>query len=308
MNDRPDETDLPPAAASWWEVGLADEVRATRTLPPRSTGATMVIDTGLGLTDTADVLAMAGRWIDHWKLSFGTSVFMPEDLLRRKLTMIAEAGILTFPGGTLFEASIVRQHCRIYMRRVRQLGFGAVEISDGTIDLPTTRRQRVVDCAHAAGLTVITEVGKKDPDRQPSPEALAAQAVRDLEWGASWVVIEGRESGAGVGVFAADGTIDLDAVDTIAAHAHSVTDKLVWEAPRKDQQAALIARFGLNVSLGNIEPARVLALEALRSGLRFETLKPMADRLRETGAWRPDVIEPATPIVRFTPDDDGHGA
>ena len=306
MSDHRDDQDLPPAAASWWEVGLADEVRAARTLPPRAMGVTMVIDTGLGLTDTADALAMAGRWIDHWKLSFGTSVFMPEDLLRRKLRMIADAGILTFPGGTLFEASIVRQHCRIYMRRVRELGFSAVEISDGTIDLPATRRRRVVDCAHDAGLTVITEVGKKDPTRQPAPEDLAAQALRDVGWGASWVVIEGRESGAGVGVFDAAGTIDLDAVDTIAAHAGTVTDRLVWEAPRKDQQAALIGRFGLNVGLGNIEPARVLALEALRSGLRFETLKPMADHLRATGAWRPDAIEPVTPVARLTPDDQRH--
>ena len=305
MSDHRDATDLPPSAASWWEIGLADEVRAARTLPPRTLGATMVIDTGLGLTDTEDVLAMAGRWIDHWKLSFGTSVFMPADLLRRKLQVIGDAGILTFPGGTLFEASIVRQHCRIYMRRVRELGFGAVEVSDGTIDLPRTRRRRVIDCACDAGLTVITEVGKKDPARQPSPQSLAAQARLDVEWGASWVVIEGRESGAGVGVFDASGDIDLRAVDTIAAHAGPVADRLVWEAPRKDQQAALINRFGLNVSLGNIEPARVLALEALRSGLRFETFKPMADRLRETGAWRPDVIEPVTPASRFTPDDEG---
>lgn len=126
---------------------------------------------------------------------------MPEDLLRHKLEVIGDADVLTFPGGTLFEASIVRQHCRIYMRRVRELGFGAVDVSDGTIDLPATRRRRVVDGARDADLTVITEVGKKDPAHRPTPAELAAQALLDLEWGASWVVIEGRESGAGVGVF-----------------------------------------------------------------------------------------------------------
>lgn len=272
-------------------------------MPPRRTGVTMVIDTGLGLAATADILQLADRWIDHWKLSFGTSVFMPEDALRRKLELINHAGIVTFPGGTLFEASIVRQHCRIYMRRVRQLGFTAVEISDGTIELPDDRRRRVIDCAHDADLTVITEVGKKDPARQPTAEAMAAQARTDVERGASWVIVEGRESGAGVGVFDAHGNIDLAAVDTIAAHVGPVCERLVWEAPRKDQQVALITRFGLNVGLGNIVPERVLALEALRSGLRFETLKPIADRLRETGAWRPDVVEPDPAIARLTPDD-----
>jgi phosphosulfolactate synthase len=297
------QDDLPPGTASWWEVGLAEEVRAIRTLPPRVTGVTMVIDTGLGLVATGDVVELGARWIDHWKLSFGTSVFVPEDVLRRKLEIIGDAGILTFPGGTLFEASIVRQHCRIYMRRVRQLGFTAVEISDGTIDLPAERRRRVIDCALDAGLTVITEVGKKDPTAQPPPALLAEQALADIEHGASWVVVEGRESGVGVGVFDAAGAIDFDAVTTLASGTGGYSDRLVWEAPRKDQQAALIRHFGLNVSLGNIDPTRILALEALRSGLRFETLKPMADRLRDTGAWQPDLVEPIEPALRPTPDD-----
>lgn len=251
----------------------------------------MIIDTGLGLASTADTIEMAGRWIDHWKLSFGTSVFVPEPLLRRKLEAITQAGILAFPGGTLFEAAIVRHHCRVFMRSIRDLGFTAVEVSDGTIELPTERRRRVVECALDAGLTVITEVGKKDASVQPRPEALAEQAYLDLEWGASWVVIEARESGIGVGVFDSQGRIDFDAVDVIAEGLEDQAGKLVWEAPLKDQQAALIARFGLNVGLGNIPPGQVLALEALRSGLRFETLKPIADRLLEEGRWHPGEVE-----------------
>jgi hypothetical protein len=45
------------------------------------------------------------------------------------------------------------------------------------------------------------------------------------------------------------------------------------------------------VGLGNIAPERALALEALRLGLRFETLKPIADKLRQTGRWAPDHLE-----------------
>ncbi len=277
---------------AWADLALVDEVQSARSTQPRRHGLTMVIDTGLGIGATVDGIEMAGRWIDHWKLSFGTSVFVAEPLLRRKLSMIAEAGILTFPGGTLFEAAIVRHHCRVYMSSVREMGFTAVEVSDGTIDLPTDRRRRVIECARDAGLTVITEVGKKDPTHQPSPAQLAEQACLDLEWGSSWVVVEGRESGTGVGVFDAAGTIDLGAVDVIARAMGDAHGSLVWEAPLKDQQTALIKRFGINVNLGNIDLARVLALEALRSGLRFETLKPIADRLMESGDWRPDQLEP----------------
>ena len=53
--------------------------------------------------------------------------------------------------------------------------------------------------------------------------------------------------------------------------------KLEWEAPIKNQQQFLILRFGTNVSLGNIPPEDILALEALRNGLRGDTLKKAFD-------------------------------
>jgi phosphosulfolactate synthase len=36
-------------------------------------------------------------------------------------------------------------------------------------------------------------------------------------------------------------------------------------------------KFGINVSLGNIQPNEVLALEALRAGLRADTLRGIYD-------------------------------
>jgi phosphosulfolactate synthase len=61
-------------------------------------------------------------------------------------------------------------------------------------------------------------------------------------------------------------------VDQIIAGV-SYTDKLMWEAPIKNQQQYLILRFGNNVNLGNIPTTDILALEALRQGLRGDTLK-----------------------------------
>ena len=51
------------------------------------------------------------------------------------------------------------------------------------------------------------------------------------------------------------------------------TDNLIFEAPLKNQQTELIALFGNNVNLGNILPDEVLALEALRLGLRGDTFR-----------------------------------
>jgi phosphosulfolactate synthase len=58
----------------------------------------------------------------------------------------------------------------------------------------------------------------------------------------------------------------------------------------------LIQRLGPNVSLGNIDPHQCLALEALRCGLRYETLAMIAERWRETGIWDPAQIE-ESPLV-----------
>ena len=275
----------------WRDIAVIKELRGQRTAAPRSAGMTMIIDTGLGVAATADILEVAGDYIDLWKLSFGTSVFVRPAVLERKLELINARKILTCPGGTLFEAAILQQHCRVYTTRAVEVGFSAVEISDGTIELPAFRRKRVIDCAMEAGLVVVTEVGKKDPAAQPPLAKLAEQALRDLDWGARWVIVEGRESGTCVGVYDEDGQVDTDGLDIFARVLGDRIDRLIWEAPLKHQQTALIERFGVNVGLGNVAPERVLALESLRLGLRFETLKPIADKLRRTGQWAPDQVE-----------------
>jgi len=51
-----------------------------------------------------------------------------------------------------------------------------------------------------------------------------------------------------------------------------VASEVIWEAPLKKQQIALIQQLGPNVNLGNIQVTNLLALEALRTGLRADTL------------------------------------
>jgi phosphosulfolactate synthase len=275
-----------------WLGVLGLDAAIDRRMPrPRQNGVTMVIDTGVGLAAMADILEIAAPHVDHWKLAFGTSALMPIGALRRKLELLAEHAVLAYPGGTLLEAAIMQQHCRVYMRRARELGFGAVEISDGTIDLPPDRRRRVIDCARDAGLIAITEVGKKDPAHQPEAIELAEQALKDIEWGSAWVIVEARESGRGIGIYDEDGEVRGGFLAEISRHLGEAANRLIWEAPRKEQQAALVRRFGANVSLGNVAASEALALEALRSGLRYETLSLIAERQQATGQWNPSAAE-----------------
>lgn len=279
----------------WAGVWAVDAALDLREGPPRRRGVTMVMDTGIGMAALHDLLDLAGSHIDHWKLAFGTSALMARAMLERKLETLAERRILSFPGGTLLEAAIVQQHCRDYMRRARELGFTAVEISEGSIDLPGDRRRRIVDCARNAGLVPITEVGRKDPDRQPSAAELVEQAHRDLDWGAAWVIVEARESGQGIGIYDPGGRICETFLETLVQGMGDRLDRLIWEAPLKAQQAALVRRFGPNVSLGNIAPHDVLALGALRMGLRFETLNPLALQKAAEGRWNPAEVETDRP-------------
>lgn len=263
-----------------------------RAQKPRDTGLTMIIDTGIGLGQLKDVLELASPFIDLWKLGFGTSSFYRKEVLQSKLGLLKEHGILTLPGGTLLEVALVEHHCRVYMKHAKSLGFTAVEISDGTIQMPEFRRRNIIHCALDAGLTPITEVGKKDPRQQPPVEAIVQQAQWDLDHGAQWVVVEGREGGIAVGIFGDHGQVLEDSVNTIVCQLGDNARKLIWEAPLKEQQAYLINKLGTNVGLGNIHPDQILAVEALRCRLRFETLQSMTDKLLKSGSWDPNRTEP----------------
>jgi phosphosulfolactate synthase len=48
-------------------------------------------------------------------------------------------------------------------------------------------------------------------------------------------------------------------------------EKIIWEAPQKAQQLYFIELIGCNVNLGNIAPTEMLALEAMRIGLRGDS-------------------------------------
>jgi phosphosulfolactate synthase len=109
----------------------------------------------------------------------------------------------------------------------------------------------------------------KDPAIPVSAAAWAAEMAGDLEAGASWAVAEGRESGT-VGLYGPDGSVREDVVEAVVAGVGQ--GAIVFEAPRKHQQAWFIRRFGSDVGLGNVTAAEVLGLEALRLGLRADTV------------------------------------
>ena len=283
-----------PSTKSPWEgVWSLDAIIKRRLRRPRSIGLTMVLDTGVAPAALEDLFTLASQHIDHWKFGFGTSALTPAVVLSEKLELLRRHEIITYPGGTLLEAAVVQEHCRVFMARSAELGFSAVEISEGTIELPAERRRRMIDCARDAGLLPITEVGRKDPSCQPSAETLAEQALGDLENGAAWVIVEARESGRGIGIYDEKGGVRASFLGRMIDLIGDQASRLIWEAPLHPQQAYLVGYFGANVSLGNIAPQDCLALEALRCGLRFETFEAVARHSLDTGRWDPAHVENA---------------
>lgn len=255
-----------------WE-GIVDPPVQTRvTEKPRATGYTMVLDKGMGIHATADLLQMAAHVIDSIKLTFGTSAFYEESVLREKIALVQEAGVDIYPGGTFLEAAVAQGKVADYVRRARELGFNTIEVSDGTIEMDAATRGDIVKLAKDAGFKVLTEVGKKDPKDAITTTTMHEQIAADLAQGADKVIVEARESGHGVGIFDSSGDVQTEMVEEILGGINNVED-LIWEAPIKSQQQWLILEFGPNVNLGNIPPEDILALEALRCGMRGDTLK-----------------------------------
>ena len=255
-----------------WE-GIVDPPVQTRvTEKPRATGYTMVLDKGMGIHATADLLQMAAHVIDSIKLTFGTSAFYEESVLREKIALVQEAGVDIYPGGTFLEAAVAQGKVADYVVRARELGFNTIEVSDGTIEMDAATRGDIVKLAKDAGFKVLTEVGKKDPKDAIATTTMHEQIAADLAQGADKVIVEARESGHGVGIFDSSGDVQTEMVEEILGGINNVDD-LIWEAPIKNQQQWLILEFGPNVNLGNIPPDDILALEALRCGMRGDTLK-----------------------------------
>ncbi len=254
-----------------WPAGLADP-SGRRAAKPRQTGLTMVLDKGLGLNAFEDLLSLSGDYIDIVKLGFGTSPLYPLPVIRQKIELAAARGIVVIPGGTLLEAAVKLDVVPGFFRQVLALRFNGIEVSDGTIYLERGQRSELIREAKSYGLQVFTEYGKKQPGSRIDFADFAAVAEQDLACGADLVTVEARESGIGVGLFDEKGDCREEDLHYIRKTLPNL-ERILWEAPLKDQQVALLKALGSEVNLGNVPFQDVLALEAMRRGLRSDTFE-----------------------------------
>jgi phosphosulfolactate synthase len=243
-----------------------------RSEKPRERGLTHVLDKGLSLTAIDELAETAGPYVDIVKLGWGTAVVAPN--LEQKLARYRAHGIPVVLGGTLTEIAIVQGKLDALIQRIERLGLEHVEVSDGTITLEHEQKLALIERL-AQNFRVLSEVGSKDDTKIMAPYRWIELIEAELEAGAWKVITEARESGT-VGIFRHDGEVRQGLVDEVA---HAIEfDRLLFEAPRKDQQVWFVKKFGANVNIGNVPPEEVISLETIRLGLRSDTVDAGPDR------------------------------
>jgi phosphosulfolactate synthase len=236
-----------------------------RTQKPRTTGFTMVMDKGLNIKEVENFVDANSDFIDIVKLGWATSYLTKN--LAQKIEVYKDAGIPVYLGGTLFEAFVIRGQFEDYRRVLEKYDLTFAEVSDGSISLNHDKKCEYIEIL-SKDVTVLSEVGSKDAAKIIPPYKWIEQMQSELEAG-SWKVIGEAREGGTVGLFRDSGEVRQGLVEEILTKIPE--DKIIWEAPQKEQQVWFVKLLGANVNLGNIAPSEVIPLETIRLGLRGDT-------------------------------------
>lgn len=236
-----------------------------RNQQPRTSGLTMVMDKGLSLEEAKNFMSISSPHVDIVKFGFGTAVVTPN--LAEKIEMYKSYGMAVYFGGTLFEAYLIRNQVDDYVAVCKDFGIDYIEVSDGSITIPHAEKCGYIEKMTKHG-TVLSEVGSKDATHIIPPYKWIELMRAELQAGSSYVIAEAREAG-NVGIYRGSGEVREGLVQEILTQIPE--EKILWEAPQKAQQLYFLELIGCNVNLGNIPPNEVIALEAMRIGLRGDT-------------------------------------
>jgi phosphosulfolactate synthase len=244
--------------------------RSRSTRKPRANGRTMIVDDGLPLGVTRDLIAVGGDYIDLAKIKTGTARLYPRAQLTGKLRLYQRHRIQPFLGGQFHEYVFATQGARALPRYYAEslaLGFQAIEISDNVVPLTDAERRRQIRNAVAAGLVVYGEVGSKET--LSNPGLLIGQAEACFEAGAALVLVEAAE-------LVRKGKLIRKTIELLTRSLDM--SRVMIELPGpwisevrscdiEDMKKALVHALGPDVNLANVPPLSIVDTEATRTGL-----------------------------------------
>jgi phosphosulfolactate synthase len=254
---------------------LADYLRAIGV--PALKPATSPFDPGYDPVTFEAHLAQSAHLMSIMKVSMACWQIASEKATRAKLVAARKHKVPTVFGGGPFEVAVQQGQLEYYLDLAADLGVTRIEAGEGFTDLPMAPGE-VVQLAHARKLEVQYELGKKHGGAFTADvvQALIDHGRRWLDAGAVQIVVEARESAQGVGLFDDKGQLNRAFADRFArAFGHDV---VIFEAPNKASQFALLDHFGPTVHLCNVRLEELLRVEIYRRGLHSDAFR--RDNLR----------------------------
>jgi phosphosulfolactate synthase len=234
-------------------------------LPPR----TSPFDPGYDPVTVEAHLEQSAHLIAILKVSMACWLVADEAASRRKVRSAHRAGVPTVTGGGPFEIAQEEGALEPYLDLCADVGFQRIEAGEGFTTLRVSPDE-VVRMARGRDLEVQFEIGKKHAGAFDSDtvDELIDQGRRWLDAGAVQLVVEARESARGVGLFDGAGRLDRALADRLATVFGF--ERLVYEAPNKPSQFALLDHFGPEVQLCNVRLEELLRVEIYRRGLHSD--------------------------------------
>ena len=163
----------------------------------------MVLDKGLGLETASSLMDISGEYVDYLKFGWGTSIVHEQEIIKSKVEMYKAHDITPYTGGTLFELAFMNDKLEEFFTEAHELGFPAIEISDGSVSIDHNDKLECIEKARQSGFEVLSEVGKKDPalDKELTLDERIQYMQEELDAGSSLIIVEAREGGKNIGIF-----------------------------------------------------------------------------------------------------------
>ena len=234
-------------------------------LPP----LTSPFDPGYDPVTLASHLDQSWHLMDSLKISMACWMIANEAATRRKIAAARSYNVPTVTGGGPFEVAVAQGQLGAYLDLCSDIGVVWIECGEGFTSL-SIAPQTVVNMAHKRGLKVQYEMGKKHegPFTSTSLDEVVVRGQAWLDAGAEQLVVEARESARGVGMFEDDGSFNPAFADRFAEEFG--LDTVIFEAPNKVSQFALLKHFGQQVRLCNVRLEELLRVEIYRRGLHSD--------------------------------------
>lgn len=242
-------------------------------IPP----ATSPFDPGYDPATVESHLNQSAHLMSILKISMACWMVAKEKATRRKIAAAKKHNVPTVTGGGPFEVAVAQGQLTAYLDLCADIGVTRIECGEGFTEM-TLKADDVVKMAAERGLDVQFELGKKH-NGTFTDSGITQLIERGQSWldaGALQLVVEARESAKGIGLFDEIGNLNRGYADRFAGAFGLAV--VMFEAPNKPSQFALLNHFGREVHLCNVRLEELLRVEIYRRGLHSDAF--VKDNLR----------------------------